>query len=144
MVGKLSEIVFAQHARVIGEGIKEVASELRLIDLADFVSFIRLGQFANIQDIVSSSIELYFKHGTLTYACAADFELEWDSSPAVYIGLEFCHQQIIAAFNLALRARDASVDLWSISFDGDFKGAETEVDRLAAAIADARLCPMRG
>ena len=129
----------APWAAPIAEAIKEVAAELRLIDLADFVSFIRLGQFANIQDIVNSSIELYFKHGTLTYACSADYQLEWESSPAVLIDMEFCHRQVSAVFNLTLRPENASIELHSISFGSGVTGPEMEISRLAAAMADARL-----
>jgi len=127
------------RAQVIAEGIKDVAAELRMIDLADFVSFIRLGQFANIRDIVNSCVELYFKHGTLTYACSADFQLEWDSSPAVLLDMEFSHRQIVAAFNLTLRAENASVELHSISFGDEVTEPDMEISRLVAAMADAKL-----
>ncbi len=66
------------RAKAIADGIKEVAAELRLINVADFISFIHCEQFGNIKDIVNSSMELYFKHGTLSYGCAADYEIEWD------------------------------------------------------------------
>ena len=129
----------ARRARVIAEGIMDVAAELRLIDLADFVSFIRLEQFANVQDIVNSSIELYFKHGTLTYACSADFQLEWDASPAVLIGMEFAHREVVASFDLTLHPAVASVELHSISFGADTKDDEMEIGELIAAIEDAKL-----
>jgi hypothetical protein len=128
-----------RRARMIAEGIKDVAAELRLIDLADFVSFIRLGKFANIQDIVNSSVELYFKHGTLSYACLADFQLEWDCSAAVSLGMEFCHNEVTASFDLTLRAKDACVELHSLTFGEDVDGADMETKQLTAAIADARL-----
>ncbi|MGO9007100.1 MAG: hypothetical protein ACLQIQ_03805 [Beijerinckiaceae bacterium] len=130
-----------RRAKVIAEGIKDVAAELRLVDAADFVSFIHLGQFGNIRDIVNSSIELYYKHGTLSYACSADYELEWDGAPTVYLDLEFCHRHVVATFKLALRARNAGIELRSISFGDDVEGADMETMCLMAAIADAKLPP---
>jgi hypothetical protein len=127
------------RSKVIAEGIRDVAAELRLINLADFVSFIHQEQFGNIQDIVNSSIELYFKHGTLSYGCAAEYELEWDQSPTVYIDLDFCHRQVAATFNLALKAEHAGIILRSLSFGDEVAGREMEIMRLMAAIADARL-----
>jgi hypothetical protein len=124
---------------VIAEGIRDVAAELRLVNLADFVSFIHHEEFGNIQDLVNSSIELYFKHGTLTYGCAAEYELEWDLSPTVYIDLDFLHRDVSAKFNLALKAQWASISLRSISFGADVTGRDMEILRLAAAFADARL-----
>ncbi len=128
-----------RRSKVIAEGIRDVAAELRLVDLADFVSFIHQEQFGNIQDLVNSSIELYFKHGTLSYGCAADYELGWDQSPVIYIDFDFCHRQVAAAFNLALQAGHASIALRSISFDDEVTGRDMEIMRLMAAIADARL-----
>jgi hypothetical protein len=128
-----------RRSQVIAEGIREVAAELRLVNLADFVSFIHQEQFGNIQDLVNSSIELYFKHGTLSYGCAADYELEWDQSPVVYIDLDFCHRQVAARFNLALQAKHASIALRSISFEEEVAGRDMEIMRLMAAFADARL-----
>src|ERR1700739_4085554 len=128
-----------RRAQLIAEGIRDVAAELRLIDLADFVSYIRLGKFANIQDIVNSSVELYFKHGTLSYACLADFQLDWDSSPAISLGMEFCHRDVTVNFDLTLRAQDATIELHSLRFAGEVGGPDTETSHLIAAIADARL-----
>jgi hypothetical protein len=124
---------------VIAEGIRDVAAELRLINLSDFVSFIHQEQFGNVQDLVNSSIELYFKHGTLSYGCAAEYELEWDQSPAVYLDLDFSHRGVVAKFNLALMAQFASISLYSISFDVEVTGGDMEIMRLSAAFADARL-----
>jgi hypothetical protein len=128
---------------VIAEGIRDVAAELRLVNLADFVSFIHHEEFGNIQDVVNSSIELYFKHGTLTYGCGAEYELEWDLSPTVYIDLDFLHRDVSAKFNLALKAQHASVSLRSISFGGDVIGRDMEILSLAAAFAAARLPTVR-
>jgi hypothetical protein len=130
-----------RRSKVIAEGIRDVAAELRLINLADFVSFIHQEQFGNIQDIVNSSIELYFKHGTLSYGCAAEYELEWDQSPTVYIDLDFCHKQVAATFNLALKAEHAGIILRSLSFGDEVTSQDMEIVRLMAAIADARLPP---
>jgi hypothetical protein len=139
MLISCSDELALSRANVIAEGIKDVAAELRLVDAADFVSYIHLGQFGNIKDIVNSSIELYFKHGTLSYACAADYELEWDGAPTVYIDLEFCHRQVVATFNLRLQAKNAGIELRSISFGEDVEGSDMETTCLMVAIADARL-----
>ena len=62
-----------------------------MMNVADYISFIHLEQFNNIRDIVNSSMELYFKHGTLSYGCTADYELEWDQPPSILLDLEFRH-----------------------------------------------------
>jgi len=129
----------ALQAKAIADGIGAVAAELRLINVADFISFIRLEQFGNIRDIVNSSMELYFKHGTLSYGCAADYELEWDRPPAIYLDMDFRHRQVAVSFNLVLRARHAAVSIHSISFEAPSSDPEEDTRHLIAAIADAKL-----
>lgn len=126
-------------AKAIAEAIKEVAAELRLINVADFIAFIHLEQFGNIRDIVNSSMELYFKHGTLSYGCSADYELEWDRPPAIFLDMDFRHRQISISFNLVLRACHAAVAIRSISFDAPSSDPEENTRDLIAAIADAKL-----
>lgn len=131
------------RAKVIAEGIKDVAAELRLTNVADLVSFIHLEQFNNIRDIVNSSMELYFKHGTLSYGCFADYELEWDQPPSIFLDLDFRHHDVAVTFNLALRAAHASVSIRSISFGADSSGPDQDTLRLVAAVADAKLASPR-
>jgi hypothetical protein len=127
------------RAKAIADGIMDVAAELRMLNVADYISFIHLEQFNNIRDIVNSSMELYFKHGTLSYGCSADYEIEWDQPPSVILDLEFRHQEVVARFNLTLQADHASVEISEISF-GPGAGDEADDTRqLVAAIADARL-----
>jgi hypothetical protein len=127
------------RAKAIAEGIREVAAELRLINVADFISFIHSEQFANIRDIINSSMELYFKHGTLSYGWAADYEIEWDQPPSIVLDMEFHHCEIVAAFTLLLRATHAAVTIRSISFGEPASSPELDTMQLVAAIADARL-----
>lgn len=127
------------RAKAIAEGIKEVASELRLINVADFISFIHCEKFGNIRDLINSSMELYFKHGTLSYGCAADYELEWDRPPSITLDLDFHHREVSVSFNLLLCAYHAAVDIRSISFAEPTSGPEEDTLLLVAAIADAKL-----
>lgn len=126
------------RARTLAEAIREVAAELRLTDVADLVAFIRFERFGDIQDIVDSSAELFFKHGTLTYGMAADYELGWDGQPMVKLDLEFRHRDVSVTFSLCLEDEHASIDVKSIAFEHEV-GAADEIDALAAALADARL-----
>jgi len=127
------------RTKVLADSVRDVASELRLVDLADFVTFIHREQFANIQDLVNSSIELYFKHGTLTYGAMAAFELEWDAPPAVTLGLEFKHKAVYVAFDLMLKTYEAGVQIRSISFNEELPSEELKTDALKGAIAAAKL-----
>jgi hypothetical protein len=127
------------RTKALAEGVKEVAAELRLVDLADFVTFIHREQFANIQDIVNSSVELFFKHGTLTYGAMAAFDLDWDRPPTVTLGMEFHYQSVTILFDLMLQAQDAGVEIRAISFSDTLTSMEEETKNFVDAIAAARL-----
>jgi hypothetical protein len=127
------------RAKAIADGIMDVAAELRMLNVADYISFIHLEQFNNIRDIVNSSMELYFKHGTLSYGCSADYEIEWDQPPSVILDLEFRHQEVVARFNLTLQAAHAAVEISEISFGPGTRDEADDTRQLVSAIADARL-----
>lgn len=65
------------RAKILGGAFEPVAEELRIVDSADYIAQIRFEQFANIEDIVNSSVEPFFKSATLKYAGAAEYELDW-------------------------------------------------------------------
>jgi hypothetical protein len=91
-------------ANALGAAFESVAAELRLIDVGDFIAFIHDEKFANIQDIVDSSVELFFKPGTVSFGWGAQFELDWNSSPVISLDMEFRHGSVWLVFKLILRA----------------------------------------
>jgi hypothetical protein len=103
--------------KALAHGLKEVAAELRLVDLADFITYIRNEQFANIEDLVNSSVELYFKPGTLTFGWAADLSVDWRAPPKIRLDMEFRHLAVSIFFGLTLEARQASVDIQCTIFE---------------------------
>lgn len=130
--------------RALGEGLGDVASELRLIDVVDLVSYIRSEQFANVGDLVNSAVERFFKPETLRYGQAADVELQWDSEPVVSIDMEFHHRSISVYFRLLLEAFRAGVEINYITFGNLNRDPHQNTERLIDAISDARLLPLPG
>jgi hypothetical protein len=136
---KTSDRQTLTRTKVLADNVRDVAGELRLIDLADFVTLIYREEFANIQDLVNSSIELFFKHGTLTYGAMASFDLEWDHAPSITLGLEFQYQSVYVLFELMLKTYDAGIEIRSISFGDDSISEEEKTEMLVCAIAAARI-----
>jgi hypothetical protein len=128
-----------QQARALAEAVAAVGDELRLVDVADYIAFIRNEQLANLQDVVSSSVELYFKPGTLTFGWAADFELDWVRLPTITLGMEFRHRDAWVVFDLILRAEEPGVRIRHLVMSGANRSAAEDTERLVAALADARL-----
>ena len=74
-------------ANALGTAFEPVAAELRLVDVGDFIAYIHAEKFANIQDIVNSSVELFFKPGTLSFGWSAEFALDWNSLPVITLDM---------------------------------------------------------
>jgi hypothetical protein len=132
-----------EREKALAEGIKEVASELRLVDAADYVAFIRTEQFANVANLVNSSTELYFKPDTLTFGLSGDIDLQWGSPPTVSLDMEFHHMQVNVYFRLLLQALHAGVEIDYITFDQGSADPDENTQRLIDAIASARMSPVR-
>ncbi|MDP9137045.1 MAG: hypothetical protein M3N38_02555 [Pseudomonadota bacterium] len=128
--------------KALAEGIQEVASELRLIDAADFVAFIRTEQFANIGNLVSSSTELYFKPDTVKFGLSGDVNLQWGGTPSVSLDMEFHHMRVNVYFRLLLDALHAGIEIDYITFDEGSADPDQNTQRLVDAIANARLAPV--
>jgi len=127
-----------RRARALSEALAAVGAELRLVDVADYIAYIRNDTMASLQDIVSSSLELYFKPGTVSFGWAADFELDWGKPPTIALGMEFRHRDVWMIFTLILRADETSVRIDHLVVSESNATKERETSRLIEAIADAR------
>jgi hypothetical protein len=129
----------AEGERALAAAAKEFAAELRLTDVVDLITFIRTENHANLNDLVNSSAELYFKPGTLSYGWAANVDVCWARSPTVRLDLEFRHQQVTAFFDLILESRQAGIRLKHIAHEAPAAAPSEHSRRFIEAIADARL-----
>jgi hypothetical protein len=130
--------------RIIAEGIVDVATELRLADVSDLMLFIRNDQTANIEDLVNSSTELYFKNGTLKYALVAGCSVRWDAAPTILLDMEFRHAAVSVFFRLVLSQSRAAVEIIDVFFDEKGLDQEVRTQRLIDSIADAKLPGPKG
>lgn len=131
-----------EREMALGEAIRDVASELRLVDAADFIAFIRTEKFANIKSLVNSSTELFFKPGTVTFGLSGHVDVTWSSNPAIVLDMEFRHKHVSASFRLLLEALQAGVEIDHIAFENGSTDPDENTERLIDAIADARLMPI--
>lgn len=127
------------RARALAEAVAAVGAELRLVEVADYIAYIRNEQLASLQDIVSSSVELYFKPDTLSFGWTASFELDWATQPTIILGMDFRHHEVWVIFDLILRAAETSVRIEHIVLPGSMATTTMQTERLIEVIADARL-----
>ncbi|MFA5957174.1 hypothetical protein [Hyphomicrobium sp.] len=125
--------------KILGDSIRCVATDLRLIDLPDLVSYLKTGQIASVSSLVQSSIELSFKPETLSFGHAGDVFLEWGVLPRVFLDMEFHHQSVHVYFRLMLEAEEAGVEITYIKFEGETNAPGHNTVRLHDALGEARL-----
>jgi hypothetical protein len=131
-----------EREKALADGLRDVASELRLIEATDLVAFIRTEQFANIANLVNSSTELYFKPGTVRFGQSGDVSLKWGGVPTIALDMEFHHSRVKVYFRLLLEALQAGVEITYINFEEAAAHPEHNTRLLIEAIASARLSPI--
>jgi hypothetical protein len=130
--------VSEQREQALGESLRHVASELRLIDAADFISYIRLEKYGHLEHLVNAAAELYFRPGSLCFGASADLDVDWGKPPAVLIDMEFKWAHVKINFSMMIEAARAGVEINQIWFDGEPGQPSENTQRLIAALTDAR------
>lgn len=124
---------------IVGNAIREVVSELRMVDVADYIAFIRIESFASIGDIVDSAAELYFMPGTLRLGHGGEAHVSWDSAPRIVLDLELRPGGATVYFTLELSDMSASIDVNYVSFDRPGQDPEANTLLLESALERARI-----
>lgn len=129
---------------IVADAIKEVVSELRMVDVTYYVAFIHLERFANVADIVDSAAELYFQPGTLKLGNGGEVHLDWAGGPKVVLDLELKPAGATVYFTLGLTDQHASIDVNYVSFDEPSPEPEENTVFLQAALEQARIRKTEG
>lgn len=125
--------------KLLGDSIRCVAADLRLIDVPDLIAYLRTSQVASVGALVQASVELSFKPDTLMFAYSGDVYLDWDGPPRISFDMEFHHEAVHVYFRLMLEAQQAAVEITYISFDGHGHEPDQNTVRLGNALQSARL-----
>lgn len=131
-----------EREKALAEALREIASELRLIEAGDLVAFIRTGQLGNIRTLVNASTEMYFQPGTISFGRNAVADVSWGSAPRISLDMEFHHRLVNVFFRLVLEDGEAGVEIDYISFGGREKSPAEDTRRFIDALADARISPL--
>ncbi|MEQ1715894.1 MAG: hypothetical protein ABL907_07910 [Hyphomicrobium sp.] len=125
--------------KVLGDHLKAIANDMRLIDLADLVAYLRTSQFASVGALVQASIELSFRPDTMKFGYSGDVRLEWGGETQVAFDMEFHHQAVHVYFRLMLEPQEAGVEILCISFDDSSDCPDHNTTRLRQALQSARI-----
>ncbi|TPM36974.1 hypothetical protein [Mesorhizobium sp. B2-3-4] len=124
---------------IVASAIEQVVAELRLIDVADYIAFIRLEHFACLSDLVDSAAELFFMPGTLRLGHGGEAHVDWSGSPRVVLDLELRPPGVTVYFQLTLSETGNTVVVNYVSFEKPGEDPEHNTALLEAVIEEARI-----
>jgi hypothetical protein len=137
-VTKTSNSRFPDYERQINEAMREVALELRSVDVIDLASYLHMLKLANVGDLINSALELYFKPRTLTFSYSGDVELTWFGRPSVGLDMELHSAGVDVYFRLVIEALTVGVHINYLSIDGVTCVEQCDAERFSKAIDAAR------
>ena len=89
----------------LNDALREVALEIRSVDVIELATNLHALKFANVGDIVHSALELHFKPHAITFGyCRRRCELGWFGRPAISLDLELHNSGVDAYFCLVIEA----------------------------------------
>ncbi|MEZ2329378.1 hypothetical protein AB6802_06620 [Mesorhizobium sp. RCC_202] len=124
---------------IVADAIEPVVGELRLIEVADYIAFIRLEHIACLSDLVDSAAELYFHPGTLRLGHGGEAHVDWGGSPRIVLDLELRPRGVNIYFQLTLTGQGTSVVVNYVSFEKPGETPEHNTALLKDAIDEARI-----
>lgn len=124
---------------IVANAIKDVVSDLRMVDVGDYIAYIRLERFATVADLVESAAELYFVPGTLRMGHGGEAQAPWDEAPRIVLDLELRPVGATVYFALTMTDQYAAVEVNYVAFDNASDDPEANNAFLEAALAHARL-----
>lgn len=107
----------AEQEKLIADAICTVASELRLIDVADLISMLRFERHGDLADLVASAAEMFFLPGTIKLGIGGDYYLDWGGQPRVVLDLEIRPKKVTIYARLVLEQDCGGIEINHIDFD---------------------------
>lgn len=124
---------------VVAKALQDVVSELRMVDVADYIAFIRLEHFSCIADIVQSASELYLMPGTLSLGHGGDIRVSWEDKPSIALDLELRPAGACVYFTLHMADEAAGIEVNYVSFDEPEEDPHANTAFLACALERSRI-----
>lgn len=131
----------AEQEKIIADAICTVASELRLIDVADLISMLRFERHGDLADLVASAAEMYFLPGTIKLGIGGDYYLDWGGQPRVVLDLEIRPQNVTIYARLVLEQDCGGIEINHINFDEPLDNPHDNTQVLAESLRAAAFRP---
>jgi hypothetical protein len=127
-----------KREKLVADAIRPVATELRLIDAADFIALLRFESYASLADLVESAAELYFLPGTVNFGLGGNYNLEWNSCPEIILDLELKPRGVTVYARLVLAGEAAGIEISHINFQQPSSDPDENTAFLARSLEEAK------
>ncbi|OLP55064.1 hypothetical protein BJF92_16845 [Rhizobium rhizosphaerae] len=127
-----------EREKIVADAIRPVATELRLIDAADFIALLRFESHASIADLVSSAAELYFLPGTVNFGIGGNYRLDWGQAPEIVLDLELKPDGVTVYAQLQLGKDKAGLEISHIAFNRPAEDPNENTAFLARSLEAAK------
>lgn len=123
----------------VATAIASLAAELRLVDIGDYIAYLRMERFGCIADIVRDASELYFTPGFIEFGMDGEASADWGSAPEVTLMLVINSARATAHVALKLCTDHAEVKLGYVNFNVALEAHSDRANMLVDDIADNML-----
>jgi hypothetical protein len=127
-----------QREKIVADAIRPVATELRLVDAADYIALLRFESHGSLADLVSSAAELYFLPGTVNFGIGGNYSLDWDTKPEISLDLELKPDGVTVYARLALGKDTAGLEINHIAFKSPSSDPDVNTAFLANSLDAAK------
>jgi hypothetical protein len=128
----------AVFEREMNEALRNVALEIRSVDVLELASFIHSEKFSNIGDIVHSAMELYFKPHALLFSYSGEVRLNWFGGALVALDMELHAGEVDVYFRLNIDALNTDVQFRHATIGGRPLISPLDASRFSAALQEAK------
>ncbi|MXQ11666.1 hypothetical protein [Microvirga makkahensis] len=126
---------------VLACNIKDVIADFCLVDAEIIRSYVSNQLHGNMDDIVSSCAELFFKGHTLSYARSANISTALGQPPCIVLDMEFSHDMVSVDFKLVLGEYSVGVHINRVHLS-DIPECDLDPHTFARVVTSARLRPL--
>jgi len=126
---------------VLACNIKDVVADFCLVDAEIIQSYVSKQLHGNMDEIVSSCAELFFKGHTLSYARSASISTALGHPPCIVLDMEFSHDMVSVDFKLVLGEFSVGVHINRILLS-EVPESDFDPHSFAKVVTSARLRPL--
>lgn len=112
----LIEPNYKEHEPIVADALTGFIQEIRLIELVDFIAYLRLERHSQLSDLVTAAAEMYFAPQFLELGDGSYATLDWSERPSIYLNLVLQTAGATIYLTLTLEEERANIAISYIAY----------------------------